>query len=126
MASGVLRRARRRLPHPGGVVAATRTGQTNGKGYIGLAAMIFGNWRPGGCSPVSLLFGYTEGARLRSGGESVHALLLIVVVGAARRRGLAVPQAAVGLWRPSRRRSSASRACAGTSRPTRSPATSPR
>ncbi len=57
-----------------------QNGSTNGKGYIGLAAMIFGNWRPGGLLTGSLLFGYTEGARLRSGGESVHALLLIVVV----------------------------------------------
>jgi len=57
-----------------------QNGMTNNKGYIGLAAMIFGNWRPGGLLTGSLLFGYTEGARLRSGGESVHALLLIVVV----------------------------------------------
>lgn len=60
-----------------------QNGMTNGKGYIGLAAMIFGNWRPGGLLTGSLLFGYTEGARLRSGGESVHALLLIVVVALA-------------------------------------------
>jgi ABC-type uncharacterized transport system permease subunit len=58
-----------------------QNGLTNNKGYIGLAAMIFGNWRPGGLLTGSLLFGYTEGARLRSGGESVHALLLIVVIG---------------------------------------------
>jgi simple sugar transport system permease protein len=64
------------------IVAAPgyQNGMTNNKGYIGLAAMIFGNWRPGGLLAGSLLFGYTEGARLRSGGESVHALLLIVAV----------------------------------------------
>ena len=56
-------------------------GQTGGRGYIGLAAMIFGNWRPGGLLTGSLLFGFTEGARLRSGGESVHALLLLVALG---------------------------------------------
>ncbi len=56
-------------------------GQTGGRGYIGLAAMIFGNWRPGGLLTGSLLFGFTEGARLRQGGESVHALLLLLGVG---------------------------------------------
>jgi simple sugar transport system permease protein len=56
-------------------------GQTGGRGYIGLAAMIFGNWRPGGLLTGSLLFGFTEGTRLRSGGESVHALLLLVALG---------------------------------------------
>jgi simple sugar transport system permease protein len=55
-------------------------GQTGNRGYIGLAAMIFGNWRPGGLLTGSLLFGFTEGARLRQGGESVHALLLLIGV----------------------------------------------
>jgi simple sugar transport system permease protein len=58
-----------------------RDGQTGGRGFIGLAAMIFGNWRPGGLAAGSGLFGYTDALRLRSGGESVHALLLIVGVG---------------------------------------------
>ena len=56
-----------------------RDGQTGGRGYIGLAAMIFGNWRPGGLAAGSLLFGYTDAARLRGGG-TVHALLLLVAV----------------------------------------------
>jgi ABC-type uncharacterized transport system permease subunit len=51
-------------------------GQTGGRGYIGLAAMIFGNWRPGGLLLGSGLFGYTNGVQLRSGGTSLHALLL--------------------------------------------------
>lgn len=57
-------------------------GQTGGRGYIGLAAMIFGNWRPGGLAAGSLLFGYTDAARLRGAGgaATVHAILLLVAV----------------------------------------------
>ena len=57
-----------------------RDGQTGGRGYIGLAAMIFGNWRPGGLVAGSGLFGYTETLGLRQGGTSVHALLLAIAV----------------------------------------------
>jgi general nucleoside transport system permease protein len=55
-----------------------RDGQTGNRGYIGLAAMIFGNWRPGGLLAGSGLFGYTETLGLRQGGTSVHALLLAI------------------------------------------------
>lgn len=55
-------------------------GQTGGRGYIGLAAMIFGNWRPGGLLAGALTFGYTDSLRLRDT-DSVHALLLLVAVG---------------------------------------------
>lgn len=58
-----------------------RDGQTGGRGYIGLAAMIFGNWRPGGLLMGSGLFGYTDTLRLRGGGETIHGLLLLVAVG---------------------------------------------
>jgi len=57
-----------------------REGQTGGRGYIGLAAMIFGNWRPGGLAAGAGLFGYTDALQLRGGGESVHALLLLIVM----------------------------------------------
>ena len=50
-------------------------GQTGGRGYIGLAAMIFGNWRPGGLLAGSVLFGYVDALQLRAGGEAVHSLL---------------------------------------------------
>jgi simple sugar transport system permease protein len=55
------------------------TGQTGGRGYIGLAAMIFGNWRPGGLLMGALTFGYTDSLRLRNA-EAVHALLLLLAV----------------------------------------------
>ena len=69
----------------GGAVLATvlsgiyREGQTQGQGFIGLAAMIFGNWRVGGLAAGSLLFGYTQAMQLRSG-DAVHALLLVIVI----------------------------------------------
>ncbi|GLY13065.1 ABC transporter permease [Kineosporia rhizophila] len=54
-----------------------REGQTGGRGYIGLAAMIFGNWRPGGLMMGAGLFGYTDAMQLRNA-AAVHALLLVV------------------------------------------------
>jgi simple sugar transport system permease protein len=56
-----------------------REGQTGGRGYIGLAAMIFGNWRPGGLAAGAALFGYTDALQLRGGG-AVHALLLLTAL----------------------------------------------
>ena len=56
------------------------TGQTGGRGYIGLAAMIFGNWRPGGLLAGALMFGYTDALRLRNA-DAVHALLLLLAIG---------------------------------------------
>lgn len=54
-------------------------GQTGGRGYIGLAAMIFGNWRPGGLFTGALMFGYTDSLRLRDA-HAVHALLLLIAL----------------------------------------------
>jgi simple sugar transport system permease protein len=59
-----------------------RDGQTAGRGYIGLAAMIFGNWRPGGLAAGAGLFGYTDALQLRSD-SAVHALLLLFALGLA-------------------------------------------
>ncbi|RFU84337.1 ABC transporter permease [Streptomyces triticagri] len=55
-------------------------GQTGGRGYIGLAAMIFGNWMPGGLALGAGLFGYTDSLKLRGGTENVHALLLLTAI----------------------------------------------
>ncbi|MFD5076062.1 ABC transporter permease [Streptomyces sp. NPDC058371] len=55
-------------------------GQTAGRGYIGLAAMIFGNWMPGGLALGAGLFGYTDSLNLRGGGTNVHALILLLAI----------------------------------------------
>jgi ABC-type uncharacterized transport system permease subunit len=57
-----------------------REGQTNGRGYIGLAALIFGNWRPGGLTGGALLFGFSDGLQLRSRSAVVALLLLVAVI----------------------------------------------
>jgi ABC-type uncharacterized transport system permease subunit len=57
-----------------------QVGQTQNRGYIGLAAMIFGNWRPTGLFLGSGLFGYTQALPFREGPKSVHALLLLIAV----------------------------------------------
>jgi ABC-type uncharacterized transport system permease subunit len=55
-------------------------GQTGGRGYIGLAAMIFGNWRPGGLLAGASLFGYTDALQQQQSTQTVHALLLVVAI----------------------------------------------
>ena len=102
-------------------------GQTGGRGYIGLAAMIFGNWRPGGLLAGSALFGYVDGVQLRAGGEAVHALLYAATILAVVRRGALGGAAATGVparsrWSPARsctRSTGRSTRCRGSSRRTR-------
>ncbi|MFG6193077.1 ABC transporter permease [Nonomuraea sp. JJY05] len=55
-------------------------GQTQGRGFIGLAAMIFGNWRPGGLAIGASLFGYADGLQLRSTGAITSFLLFGAVL----------------------------------------------
>jgi simple sugar transport system permease protein len=56
-------------------------GQTTERGFIGLAALIFGNYRPYGVLTAAFLFGYPFGISLRDlDGESTHALLMVVAI----------------------------------------------
>ena len=61
------------------VAGIYREGQTGGRGFIGLAALIFGNWRPGGLAAGAGLFGFADALQLRSQ-TAVVALLLLVAV----------------------------------------------
>jgi ABC-type uncharacterized transport system permease subunit len=47
---------------------------TAGRGYMALAAMIFGKWHPGGAMAACLLFGFLEAAAIRLQGVSVPGL----------------------------------------------------
>jgi ABC-type uncharacterized transport system permease subunit len=64
------------------VIEQSRRFQENlpsGTGFIGLAALIFGNWRPWGVAAGAGLFGLAQALQLRSD-ESVRALLLVAAL----------------------------------------------
>ena len=64
------------------VVAGTGTyleGQTGGRGFIGLASMLFGNYKPFGILMGSGLFGFADALQLRSP-QAVHGLLIIISI----------------------------------------------
>jgi simple sugar transport system permease protein len=78
---------------------------TAGRGFIGLAALIFGNWRPFGAFGAALLFGFSSALAQRLGSVSSwgsyavlfqslpYVLTLIAVAGVI---GRSIPPAAVG------------------------------
>jgi general nucleoside transport system permease protein len=78
-------------------------GMTNGRGFIALAAVIFGNWRPFGAAAACLLFGFSSALsdRLPIYSEPYavlftalpYVLTLIAVAGVI---GRSIPPAAVG------------------------------
>lgn len=79
-------------------------GMTQGKGYIALAAMIFGNWNPFGALGAACLFGFAEALSLRVMQNKIipyqfikmlpYLLTLFVLAGVVRK---AKPPAAVGI-----------------------------
>ncbi len=56
-------------------------GSTLNRGFIGLAALIIGNWRPGGVMAGAMLFGYPLALGKRDlDGTATHSLLLVIVL----------------------------------------------
>ena len=89
-----------------GITHSFDENMTAGRGFIALAAVIFGSWRPFGAFAACLLFGFTEAlalrlprrtSRIRHGRRSSAALpyvvTLVVVAGVV---GRSIPPAAVG------------------------------
>lgn len=71
-------------------------GQTGGRGFIGLATLIFGNWLPIGVGAGAGLFGFADALQLRSD-ASVHAMLLAVALGLGLLAALSVYRRHYGL-----------------------------
>ncbi len=60
-------------------VRSYQQGQVAGRGFQGLAAMIFGNWRPGGLAVGAGLFSYAQTLTFGSD-KSVRALFLVAAI----------------------------------------------
>jgi simple sugar transport system permease protein len=54
--------------------------QAAGRGFLGLASLIFGNWRPSGILGGAGLFAYSQALAQRPGTASVRALFLVVAI----------------------------------------------
>lgn len=87
-----------------GEVGAFEDGITNGKGFVALAAMIFGKWTPFGSLGASLLFGFADALQVKLQILKVgiphqflqttpYVLTIVVLAGVI---GRAIPPAAIG------------------------------
>ncbi|WP_040210359.1 ABC transporter permease [Clostridium polynesiense] len=75
-----------------GILNSFRENMVSGRGFIALAAMIFGNWKPKNAMIACLLFGFAEALQLAAQGFSIklpqefyaafpYALTMLVLVG---------------------------------------------
>ena len=85
-----------------GLLSAFTEGMTNGRGFIALAALIFGRWNPVGAAGAALLFGFAQAITFRAGQEAIpveflqmlpYILTIVVLAGFG---GRAIAPAAIG------------------------------
>lgn len=85
-----------------GELSIFRQGMSGGRGFIALAALIFGKWTPLGALGASLLFGYAQAAQMRLIGFSIPSEFIemipyiVTMVALAGVVGRSTPPAAVG------------------------------
>ena len=87
-----------------GFVGSFNENMTSGRGFIALAALIFGNWRPFGAFGAALLFGFSSALAQRlptAYGESAGTLFealpyILTLIAVAGVIGRSIPPAAVG------------------------------
>jgi ABC-type uncharacterized transport system permease subunit len=79
-----------------GAVGRFEEGMTAGRGFIGLAAMIFGRWNPLGALAAALIFGFADSLQVKLNilqvgipaeflGMAPYLVTILIVAGAAHR-----------------------------------------
>jgi simple sugar transport system permease protein len=79
-----------------GAVGQFQEGMSAGRGFIGLAAMIFGRWKPGGALAAALIFGFADSLQVKANILQVsipteflamlpYIVTILIVAGAAHR-----------------------------------------
>lgn len=85
-----------------GLLSAFTEGMTTGRGFIALAALIFGRWNPIGAAGAALLFGFAQAIVFRTTGDAIPRELLemfpyvVTILVLAGFGGRAIAPAAVG------------------------------
>lgn len=85
-----------------GLLSAFTENMTGGRGFIALAALIFGRWNPVGAAGAAVLFGFAQAITFRAGGDVIprefiqmlpYVLTILVLAGFG---GRAIAPAALG------------------------------
>jgi simple sugar transport system permease protein len=85
-----------------GLLSAFTENMTGGRGFIALAALIFGRWNPIGAAGAAVLFGFAQAITFRAGGDVIpqefiqmlpYVLTILVLAGFG---GRAIAPAALG------------------------------